>query len=51
MSVRSAVRARQTDTQNDDAKTITPVADAGCNNKGNLFKYSTEIGQIISVVW
>ncbi len=33
-SVRSAVRARHTDThthrQNDDAKTITPVADAGC---------------------
>ncbi len=30
-SARSAVRARQTDRQNDDAKTITPVADAGCN--------------------
>ncbi len=37
-SVHSAVRARQTDThtythtQNDDAKTITPVADARCND-------------------
>ncbi len=36
-SVRSALRVRQTDRhthrQNDDAKTITPIADAGCNKK------------------
>ena len=30
-SVRSAVRVRQTDRITQDAKTITPVADAGCN--------------------
>ena len=37
-SVRSAVRARQTHTQNDDAKTITPVADAGCNKDEEVCK-------------
>ena len=32
MFVRSAARARQTDSHTHDAKTITPVADAGCKN-------------------
>ncbi len=31
MSVRLARIVRQTDTQTDNAKTITPSADAGCN--------------------
>ena len=42
-SVRSAVRARHTHRQNDDAKTITPVADAGCK-KHDLFNHKIDWG-------
>ncbi len=46
MSVRSRVRARhtggrtdgRTDGQTDRVKTITPVADAGCNNQRDITK-------------
>ncbi len=53
MFVRSAVRVftdRQTDRHTDDVKTITPVADAGCNDsdKTHSIKYPTHIIVLIS---
>ncbi len=44
-SVRSAVRARHThtDRQNDDAKTVTPVADAGCKNYRQMYPTDLKI--------
>ena len=38
ISVRSVMRARHTHTQNDNAKTITPVADVGCKNAQNYLQ-------------
>ncbi len=40
MFVRWALRARQTHTHTDNAKTITPVADAGCNNRNSCWHLS-----------